>query len=114
MPDLKTQDGIADIGFAWMAWIIDPGKNALAIMRDQVLSGRRTTALPGLRRPVAQAVEGDGEHAVELLGLGGADHEDPLTSRTTSLNVTSGRTLRLPGPAPGEVLPRRRSRRGTA
>jgi predicted enzyme related to lactoylglutathione lyase len=32
-PDLKTQGGIADIGFAWMAWIIDPGKNALAIMQ---------------------------------------------------------------------------------
>jgi predicted enzyme related to lactoylglutathione lyase len=32
MPGLKTVDGIADIGFAWMAWIIDPGKNALAIM----------------------------------------------------------------------------------
>jgi len=32
MPGLKTEDGIADIGFAWMAWIIDPGKNALAIM----------------------------------------------------------------------------------
>ena len=33
MPGLKTDDGIADIGFAWMAWIIDPGKNALAIMQ---------------------------------------------------------------------------------
>ena len=33
MPGLKTEDGIADIGFAWMAWIIDPGKNALAIMQ---------------------------------------------------------------------------------
>jgi catechol 2,3-dioxygenase-like lactoylglutathione lyase family enzyme len=32
-PELTTQDGIADIGFAWMAWIIDPGKNALAIMQ---------------------------------------------------------------------------------
>jgi catechol 2,3-dioxygenase-like lactoylglutathione lyase family enzyme len=30
MPGLKTEDGIADIGFAWAAWIIDPGKNALA------------------------------------------------------------------------------------
>jgi hypothetical protein len=28
MPGLKTEDGIADIGFAWMAWIVDPGKNA--------------------------------------------------------------------------------------
>ena len=33
MPGLKTKDGIADIGFAWMAWIIDPGKNALAIFQ---------------------------------------------------------------------------------
>jgi catechol 2,3-dioxygenase-like lactoylglutathione lyase family enzyme len=33
MPGLKTEDGIADLGFAWMAWIIDPGKNALAIMQ---------------------------------------------------------------------------------
>jgi hypothetical protein len=32
MPGLKTEDGIADLGFAWMAWIVDPGKNALAIM----------------------------------------------------------------------------------
>ena len=32
IPGLKTEDGIADIGFAWMAWITDPGKNALAIM----------------------------------------------------------------------------------
>jgi catechol 2,3-dioxygenase-like lactoylglutathione lyase family enzyme len=31
MPGLKTEDGIADLGFAWMAWIIDPGGNALAI-----------------------------------------------------------------------------------
>ena len=33
MPALKTEDGIADLGFAWMAWIIDPGKNALSIMQ---------------------------------------------------------------------------------
>jgi len=33
IPGLKTGDGIADIGFAWMAWIVDPGKNALAIMQ---------------------------------------------------------------------------------
>ena len=33
LPDLKTQDGIADVGFAWMSWIIDPGKNALAIVQ---------------------------------------------------------------------------------
>ena len=33
MRGLKTEDGIADIGFAWAAWIIDPGKNALGIMQ---------------------------------------------------------------------------------
>jgi catechol-2,3-dioxygenase len=32
-PDLKTEDGIADIGFAWAAWIVDPGKNALSILQ---------------------------------------------------------------------------------
>ena len=35
MPGLKTQNGIADIGFAWAAWIIDPGKNALGIMQTK-------------------------------------------------------------------------------
>jgi catechol 2,3-dioxygenase-like lactoylglutathione lyase family enzyme len=33
LPGLKTEDGIADVGFAWMAWIVDPGKNALAIVQ---------------------------------------------------------------------------------
>ena len=33
MPGLKTEDGVADFGFAWMAWIIDPGKNALSIIQ---------------------------------------------------------------------------------
>jgi len=33
MPDLRTEDGIADMGFAWMAWITDPGKNALCILQ---------------------------------------------------------------------------------
>ena len=32
-PDLKTDDGVADIGFAWAAWITDPGKNALGIIQ---------------------------------------------------------------------------------
>jgi len=31
-PGLKTEDGIPDFGFAFIAWIIDPGKNALAII----------------------------------------------------------------------------------
>lgn len=33
LPGLKTVDGIADIGFALMAWFIDPAKNCLAIMQ---------------------------------------------------------------------------------
>jgi hypothetical protein len=32
LPGLKTEDGIADIGFARAAWIVDPGKNALGIL----------------------------------------------------------------------------------
>jgi catechol 2,3-dioxygenase-like lactoylglutathione lyase family enzyme len=32
-PDPKTDaDGIADMGYAWAAWIIDPSGNALAIL----------------------------------------------------------------------------------
>jgi predicted enzyme related to lactoylglutathione lyase len=34
-PELKTEDGIADIGFAWAAWIIDPGTNALGILQTK-------------------------------------------------------------------------------
>lgn len=35
MPEmgLKTEDGVADLGFALMAWIVDPHGNALAIMQ---------------------------------------------------------------------------------
>ncbi len=33
LPELKTEDGIANVGFAWMSWIIDPGMNALAIVQ---------------------------------------------------------------------------------
>ena len=32
MPGLNTVDGVADLGFARMAWIIDPHRNALAIL----------------------------------------------------------------------------------
>jgi predicted enzyme related to lactoylglutathione lyase len=32
-PGLKTVDGIADIGFAFMAWFIDPGKNCIGMMQ---------------------------------------------------------------------------------
>ena len=30
-PGLKTDGGIADLGFAFMAWFIDPGKNCLGM-----------------------------------------------------------------------------------
>ena len=33
LPGLKTEDGVADIGFAWIAWIVDPGRNALGIFQ---------------------------------------------------------------------------------
>jgi catechol 2,3-dioxygenase-like lactoylglutathione lyase family enzyme len=33
LPGLKTVDGIADIGFAWMAWFIDPGKNCVGMIQ---------------------------------------------------------------------------------
>ena len=33
LPGLQTHDGIADIGFAWAAWITDPGNNALGILQ---------------------------------------------------------------------------------
>ena len=33
LPSLQTQDGVADIGFAWATWIIDPGENALGILQ---------------------------------------------------------------------------------
>jgi catechol-2,3-dioxygenase len=33
MSGLKTVDGLADLGFALMAWVVDPHKNALSIMQ---------------------------------------------------------------------------------
>jgi hypothetical protein len=33
MPGLKTVDGIADIGFAWMAWFIDPATNCIGMLQ---------------------------------------------------------------------------------
>ena len=33
MPGLKTVDGIADIGFAFIAWFIDPGKNCIGMIQ---------------------------------------------------------------------------------
>ncbi len=32
-PELKTENGIADRGFSWAAWIVDPDGNALAIIQ---------------------------------------------------------------------------------
>ena len=32
MPELKTVDGVVDLGFARMGWIVDPHRNALAIL----------------------------------------------------------------------------------
>jgi catechol 2,3-dioxygenase-like lactoylglutathione lyase family enzyme len=34
-PDPKTVDGIADMGFAWAAWIIDPSRNVLALVQPK-------------------------------------------------------------------------------
>jgi catechol 2,3-dioxygenase-like lactoylglutathione lyase family enzyme len=34
-PDPQTKDGIADMGFAWAAWIIDPSRNVLAIIQPK-------------------------------------------------------------------------------
>ena len=33
IPGIETVDGVADLGFALMAWIVDPHRNALAIMQ---------------------------------------------------------------------------------
>ena len=33
LPGLKTVDGIADIGFAFIAWFIDPGKNCVGMLQ---------------------------------------------------------------------------------
>lgn len=33
MPGLKTENGVADLGFARMSWVVDPGGNALSIMQ---------------------------------------------------------------------------------
>jgi catechol-2,3-dioxygenase len=43
-PDPKTEDGIADMGFAWAAWIIDPSGNALGIIQPKAPG--QTGALP--------------------------------------------------------------------
>ena len=35
LPGVKTDDGIADMGFAWAAWFIDPGNNAVGIVQPK-------------------------------------------------------------------------------
>ena len=40
-PDPKTVDGIADMGFAWSAWIVDPHRNVLAIIQPKVAAPPR-------------------------------------------------------------------------
>jgi predicted enzyme related to lactoylglutathione lyase len=35
LPELKTVDGIANMGMAWMAWFIDPGKNCIALLQPK-------------------------------------------------------------------------------
>jgi catechol-2,3-dioxygenase len=34
-PELKTVDGVADVGFALAAWIVDPGGNCLGILQPK-------------------------------------------------------------------------------
>ena len=34
-PDPVTVDGIADMGHSWLAWFIDPGGNALAVVQPK-------------------------------------------------------------------------------
>jgi catechol 2,3-dioxygenase-like lactoylglutathione lyase family enzyme len=34
-PDPKTTDGIADMGFAWAAWFVDPSNNVLGIIQPK-------------------------------------------------------------------------------
>ena len=32
-PDLKTTDGVADVGFALAAWLVDPAQNTLGLLQ---------------------------------------------------------------------------------
>ncbi len=34
-PDPRTEDGIADMGSAWAAWIVDPSRNVLGIIQPK-------------------------------------------------------------------------------
>src|SRR5215475_11625074 len=46
-PGAETEDGIADTGFAWAAWIIDPATNALGILQIKEWPSDERS-LPGL------------------------------------------------------------------
>jgi catechol 2,3-dioxygenase-like lactoylglutathione lyase family enzyme len=43
-PAPKTENGIADMGYAWAAWIIDPSRNVLGIIQPK--SGGATASAP--------------------------------------------------------------------
>lgn len=47
LPGLVTKAGIADFGFAWIAWIIDPHKNALSIIQTKADASSLDAATPG-------------------------------------------------------------------
>ena len=32
-PQIRTEDGVADVGHAYAAWFVDPGKNSLSILQ---------------------------------------------------------------------------------
>ena len=34
-PDPVTVDGVADLGYSWAAWFIDPSKNVLAVVQPK-------------------------------------------------------------------------------
>ena len=34
-PDPVTVDGVADIGYSWAAWFIDPSRNVLAVVQPK-------------------------------------------------------------------------------
>jgi catechol 2,3-dioxygenase-like lactoylglutathione lyase family enzyme len=35
LPGVKTNNGIADMGFAWAAWFLDPGNNAVGVVQPK-------------------------------------------------------------------------------
>jgi catechol 2,3-dioxygenase-like lactoylglutathione lyase family enzyme len=43
-PDPKTEDGIADMGFAWAAWFLDPSRNVLAVIEPKAPPAAATSS----------------------------------------------------------------------